>query len=236
MLVLALDTSTRQGSAALVQASGLVEVERGDPRRTHGERLPGDLERLLHRCGFTLRDVDLFAVAAGPGSFTGLRIGIAAVQGLAFANGRPVVAVSGLDALREAADDAAPAQQARLIATWLDAQRAEVFAALYGSTGAVDAATVGTPARTLSRWQSQLQLDDVLFIGDGAIAYADAIRAAVPTARIMPTVPPLAPVIGRLAIERAAEATSPHAIRPIYVRRPDAELARERMLGHVMDH
>ena len=74
----------------------------GDATITHGVRLPGDLLRLLSAHGVRVADVDLFAVAAGPGSFTGLRVGIATQQGFALANNRPLIGVSALDALNEA--------------------------------------------------------------------------------------------------------------------------------------
>jgi tRNA threonylcarbamoyl adenosine modification protein YeaZ len=99
MIVLALDTTTRAGSLALVRDRRLLEVFVGDGSRTHAARLPGDLLDCLTRHGLSLQDVDLFAVAAGPGSFTGLRIGIATIQGLAFASGRNLVGVSALEAL-----------------------------------------------------------------------------------------------------------------------------------------
>src|SRR5262245_20183821 len=99
MFVLALDTTTRRGSVALARDGAVIGVTSGDPAITHGQRLPADLLRLLERHTLSVRDIDLFAVAAGPGSFTGLRIGIATMQGLALANGKPIVGVSALDAL-----------------------------------------------------------------------------------------------------------------------------------------
>ena len=75
MLILALDTTSRAGSVALARDAGVLDQQRGDPSRTHGERLPGDIGDLLERHGLTVADVDLYAVAAGPGSFTGLRVG-----------------------------------------------------------------------------------------------------------------------------------------------------------------
>src|SRR5262245_4087755 len=102
MLVLALDTTTRQGSIALVRDGVVVDEFCGDGAVTHGERLPGDLARVVESNGLQIGDIDLFAVAAGPGSFTGLRIGIAAMQGLALANDRPLAGVSALDAVYDA--------------------------------------------------------------------------------------------------------------------------------------
>src|SRR5678815_2876000 len=99
MVVLALDTTTRRGSVALARDGAVVGACAGDPAVTHGQRLPGDLMRLLDRHNLRVGDIDLFAVAAGPGSFTGLRIGIATMQGLAFASGKPLIGISALDAL-----------------------------------------------------------------------------------------------------------------------------------------
>src|SRR5437762_8938463 len=84
MIVLALDTTTRAGSVALVADDRIVDERPGDERRTHAERLPAELVAIANEHQIALADVNLFAVAAGPGSFTGLRIGIATMQGLAF--------------------------------------------------------------------------------------------------------------------------------------------------------
>ena len=101
MVILALDTTTKAGSCALWRDGALVEQRPGDAARTHAERLPGDLADLLAAHGLTVKDVDLYAVASGPGSFTGLRVGIATIQGLALVHGRKVVAVSALEALAQ---------------------------------------------------------------------------------------------------------------------------------------
>ena len=116
MRVLALDTTTRAGSVALVEDGRVVAEEAGDARRSHAERLPADLIKLLGARGLTASDVDLFAVAGGPGSFTGLRIGIATVQGLAFVTRRQVVAVSILEALAQTAGR--DAQAGTVVAAW----------------------------------------------------------------------------------------------------------------------
>jgi tRNA threonylcarbamoyladenosine biosynthesis protein TsaB len=245
MLVLALDTTTRAGSVALARDGSLVDAFAGDASRTHAARLPGDILEVLSRNGVTLADIDLYAVAAGPGSFTGLRIGIAAIQGLAFANQKPVVGVSALEALAYAAT-AVPVVPSwprrgtpvvpgpRLIGAWMDAQRGEVYAELFGAGfDEVSASQVNTPDAVMDTWEpytSEGQGSGLLLVGDGALAYRGRINERLPRVTIEPQVPRLAPAIAQLAARRAAEgrAGRPHAVRPLYIRRPDAELAREK--------
>src|SRR5580765_168676 len=98
MVILAVETATRAGSVA-VAIDGAIDARAGDPARTHGERLPQDLLDLLAAHGLGIDDVDLFAVVVGPGSFTGLRVGMATMQGFALAKGKSVVPVSTLEAI-----------------------------------------------------------------------------------------------------------------------------------------
>lgn len=236
MLILALDSTSRAGSLALVRDGELVHQICGDPALTHGERLPLDFSRLCAAAGVTLRDVDLLAVAAGPGSFTGLRVGIASVQGLAVALDRLVVAVPTLEAVAAAADGGAT------VAAWIDGQRGEVFAQLFTVADAggkapaqrlmgIGSPVAATPESILEAWSAERRLRDLAFHGDGAVRYADRIRAAAgPDARIGTAVP-LAGAIGRIAAAAPQRAVRPHGIIPIYVRRSDAELARARRQG-----
>src|SRR5688572_26673975 len=101
MIVLALDTASRAGSVAVMDERGC-RGRAGDAARTHGERLPGEIIEFLRDEGHALQDVERFAIIAGPGSFTGLRVGVAAIQGLALASGRDVVPVPTLDAMAAA--------------------------------------------------------------------------------------------------------------------------------------
>jgi tRNA threonylcarbamoyladenosine biosynthesis protein TsaB len=238
MLVLALDSTTRAGSVALARDGSVMEVLAGDAGRPHAERLPADLQQVLARRGLSLADVDVFAVAIGPGSFTGLRIGIAAIQGCAFAAGKPVIGVSALEALAHAAPSARGAGPLPRVGVWMDAQRQEVFSALYRREEAVEPAglevldgpSVGSPAETAARWQALVRGLAFPIIGDGAQKHRSVLDQAAggPVEVIAP--PPLAPTIATLAWRRAlaGELPPPHAIRPLYVRRPDAELARDR--------
>lgn len=224
--VLALDTTSRAGSVALLEEDGRLTVLVGEAARTHGERLPGDIAALLARAGARLADVALFAVVTGPGSFTGLRVGIAAVQGLALAQERRVVPVPALEALASA--DEVPDGT---VGVWIDAQRRQVFAARYRKAGAtleaLDAAVSQRPDEVVTRWQEDGAGPESL-VGDGVDLYESVARGAWPGARLVTPAPPLAPIAARLAAARPHLAVPPHAIAPIYVRAADAELARDR--------
>ena len=237
MRVLALDTTTRAGSVALVEDDRIVDERGGDGARTHAERLPGEITAIVDGNRLSLSDVDLYGVASGPGSFTGLRIGIATVQGLALVHGRRIVGVPALDALAQLGS--LDVLAGTLVAAWMDAHRRDVFSAVYRVTGAlpfsperlvhVEGPTVGDPVSTVARWIEQLDRLPTVFIGDGAVMYAADVVSAVTTAHIIPP-PLLAGAIGRLTIARQSESVEPGSLRPLYVRRPDVEIVRDEKL------
>jgi tRNA threonylcarbamoyladenosine biosynthesis protein TsaB len=232
MRVLALDTTTRDGSVAVVEDDRIVVQRGGDPALTHAERLPAEIVSILQDVGLALPAVDVFAVAAGPGSFTGLRIGIATIQGLAFVQHRRIVPVSALAALAHAGSGELPV--GARVGAWMDAHRREVFSALYRVADApvfararlveVDPPAVGDPASTIERWSAGPPID--LFIGDGAVLYKEMITSRAVAA------PLLAGTIGLIAVDRAqaGETVDPAGVHPLYVRRPDAEIDRERKI------
>ena len=233
MLILALDTTSRAGSVAIVDDDRIIAVVHGNAERTHGERLPGELERALQLAGRAAHDLDLLVVANGPGAFTGLRIGLAAVQGLAMVLRIPAIGVSALDALAAAAADAARPSPA-MIATWMDAARGEVFAGRYTTedgapVGSTDEASVATPEAVIASMRAE-ELARTTFIGDGAVRYREVLRrSTVSQTRVLEAPAALAPLLARIGRQRAlrGEAGPPHALQPLYVRRPDAELNRK---------
>ena len=233
MRVLALDTTTRAGSLALAD-DGRVLLERaGSAAQSQAERFPNELLAALGEVGWSTADVDLYAVAAGPGSFTGLRIGIATVQGLAFVHGKRVAPLSALEAFATAAGSTLDGPTR--VGVWMDAHRREVFSALYDVSASADrialteveGPTSGPPADVLERW-TRLGLPSVM-CGDGVATY----RAALPETIQVSAPPALAAYVARLAFDVAARggAVSPAAVQPVYVRRPDVELARDRASG-----
>ena len=253
VLILSLDTTTRGGSAAVLRDDTVLAVAEGNATRTHGERLPAELATVLDQAGLRLSDIDLLSVARGPGAFTGLRIGLAAMQGLAMVTGRPVVGVSALDALAATAFARAGSGVCR-IGVWMDAARGEVFAVAFeanGEPGPLPALIpltepeVDTPHSVLARWHGRgwfrpaeahqpAPVGTRPAPGDSRLPTpADLFTGdgAVTYASVLggvPLVPPaaLAPAIARLGRRLAgAGLHQPHDLQPLYVRRPDAERA-----------
>ena len=171
MRVLAIDTTGPNASIALLDGDDLAGFAGFTTSRGHAQKLLPELVRLFDRIDSSLDTIDTFAVAVGPGSFTGLRIGIASVEGLAFATGRPVVAVSTLEAI---------AYRYRfhngLIASVLDARRGEIFDAVFQGDGS-SVTAIGEPVcESLETFLARLPLEPILFGGSGLETYGDRIR------------------------------------------------------------
>jgi tRNA threonylcarbamoyladenosine biosynthesis protein TsaB len=234
MWLLALETTTRNGSVALLRDDVVVAERQGDPTLSHAERLPADFAAVLAAAGLTPAAIDLFAVATGPGGFTGLRIGLAAVQGLALSLDRPVAGVPSLPALAWAALDHAPALPHAGV--WLDASRGEVFAAAYrravaaGDAWPLDvlaAPTSASPEVTVAAWHGVVPSASSI-----VAACREPAQATLEHAGYRPLVAPaqLAGTVGRIAWRMHALGLTapPHALMPEYVRRPDVEIDRDR--------
>jgi tRNA threonylcarbamoyladenosine biosynthesis protein TsaB len=215
--ILALDTTTEFGSLALVSGEEVVGEVLLHSAEGFGQILYDHLARLLDRHGWRLEQVDCFAAAAGPGSFTGVRVGLAAVKGLAEATGKPGLGISNLQAV--AFFGTAP-----LRAAVLDARRGEVYAALY------DAALHPVRPETVTKlpqWLDTLPEEELEFLSTDFSPFRPALagtrfeRAAV---REAPRA--LAAAVGRIAARRLAAglAQDPAVIDANYVRRSDAEL------------
>lgn len=226
MLSLAVDTSTQSGSLAVLCDERLVGLVGTSVQETYSSRLFRHLRFLLGELDANLEQFDLFSVAAGPGSFTGLRVGLAAVKGWAEAFGKPVAPVSVLEAVAAQATNPLP-----LLVAVVDARRGQVFGAVYERRGA-DLALRGeevvmAPEEFLSSLPGLVgdQAAAVVTPTPGAIepALAGSAFRDLPVESVSPM---LAGVIGRLGYFRAVRGESGDALKldANYVRRPDAEV------------
>lgn len=213
MRVLAVDTTTPWGSVALVDGDSVAGEIRLRSERGHSERLLPGIAFLLEGLGLPPGEIEAYAVAIGPGSFTGLRVGISTVQGLALASGRPCLGVCALDVLAERIRGAAPC-----LVAMIDASHAEVFAAVYDA----EARLKGERAALAPAALLETIPDEAAFSGDGALRYRSEILARRTRALFPDRSLYLAGTLGRLAAPRfaAGEGFAPQALRPLYLRGP----------------
>jgi tRNA threonylcarbamoyladenosine biosynthesis protein TsaB len=243
MIVLGFDTATRSTAVGLRLAGGETLQSRDDPgpgeHPGHATRLLGMTDELLNRAGIGWNALERIAVGLGPGTFTGLRVGVATARGLAQSLGVELVGVSSLRALAEpalrselGAISSDPSGCLDRVLAVLDARRGEAFAAAYritdlGSTDelvaprALAPEKLGSIAQQGEEWQA---------VGDGAIRFRDHLEAAGVV--VAPDCSPLhllsAEAICDLGARAEAVASSYETVVPDYRRRPDAEIALER--------
>lgn len=228
MRILGVDTATRTGSVAVLEDDTLVAEVQVTSSETHAKRLMSAVDCTLRMAGMEVGELDGFAVTTGPGSFTGLRIGISAVKGFAFATGRPVTGVSTLDAL---------AYQFPwcpcLICPVLDARKAQVYTALYrgGRHGGWEK-VVSDRAVNPRQWLMHIE-GTCLFVGDGAVLYKNLIEDVLGT-RARFAAPYLntlrASVVAHVGLNQIKEGQGVKVARlvPYYIRMSDAEIKLER--------
>lgn len=217
--LVAIDTATWWGGVALVESSAgssvpEVVAEAGlRVRDSHSAHVLSLLQALLAEAGWERGTVDAYAATHGPGSFTGIRIGLGTVRGLGLATGRPCLGVGTLDALAEAhgPDD-------RVLVPLLDAGRGEVYGARFRDGAPDGDPWVGPPEQAVDPAGSP-----AVVFGPGAVPYRARILACDPRSVVRPGPTSVAAAAGRLAAARlAAGARDGDGLAPVYVRPPDA--------------
>jgi tRNA threonylcarbamoyladenosine biosynthesis protein TsaB len=216
-LILAVDATHESGSLALARGEQLLEELPLHSPSGFAHVLFGRLSELLERHGLKVADIDCFAAASGPGSFTGVRVGLAFVKGLADALGKPAAAVSNLQAM--AFFGSAP-----LRAVVLDARRGEIYGAVYDAAGRAVSPEVVTK---LAAWIDGLPVGELEFVSlDAALPGVALEGTRLKGARVVMVPQALAGAVARIALEawRRGETGDPAALDANYVRRSDAEL------------
>ena len=222
MRILAIDTSSFTCSVAVLADGQVADISFTSPT-THSSHLMGMIDQSLKLIRVRPNDLDGIAVTRGPGTFTGLRIGISAAKGMALACGKPLVGISGLEALAVQAAD-----PSRLLCPMVDARRSEVYHACYrlvaGVLGRVADEKACPPKKVLEGIG-----EPCLFVGNGAELYRDLIRESMgETGIVAPAVQNIirASTIARLAADRLqkSECHDPGSLVPLYIRKSDVEL------------
>lgn len=226
MKILALDTSSHRGTSALVEDDAVVvEVCWSLPPRSTTERVVPTLEWMLEQAGWSYSDLDALAVTAGPGSFTGLRVGLSVAQGIRAAWDLPAVGVSSLEALAQPY-----AHLEGLVVPWLDARKKEVYAAAFEATGdglqrRIDD-TVCSPAHFLQQ-VADTGSQPVWFLGPGAEVYRSEIQAHS-QGRVLSKVLPRGRDVALLGARQLAAGITSTSLEPRYLRQPEAIVDRKK--------
>ncbi len=227
--VLGIDTTAEYGSVALIEKERVVASATFEGGRKHSVQLFGAVESLLKNVNRALGDMDVFAVATGPGSFTGIRVGLAAVKGWAEALRKPVVGVSVLDAIAASCKPSTP-----WIVSVLNAQRGEFYAAFYNSPSAKDDYQLIGEPHLLKASEFQRTLQEKLLPEAAATLLTRGSQNMAPALRALgcgqyplrEVARPLAEVIGEMALRRKERNRDapPGELAAFYLRRPDAEI------------
>ena len=226
MKILAADTATRSCSVAIMDNGGLLCEQTLISGQTHSIHLMEMVKKAFDLTGLTINDIDGFAVTKGPGTFTGLRIGLSSIKGLAAASGKPVVGISSLEALAVQTSFSGHA------CAMIDARRGEVYSARYSVSASgfncniiqqESHESVMTPEQTVS------DIDKTtLFIGNGAFLYHHKIKKLLGRRAIFPSLLQntiQATTIARLGMDQLQNKSykAPDSPVPCYIRASDAE-------------
>ena len=231
MLVLGIETSTGIGSVALINDKGLLAEYRINIGMVHSERLMIAIDRLLSDTGTGLENLNSIAVSIGPGSFAGLRIGLATAKGIQVATGKPIAPVPTLDAMAQSLKFAG-----RQICAIIDARKKEVYAAIYehsnnsGIRRITDYMT-DKPEKVLDHISSE-----TIFIGDGAELYRNLIidRLGEQALFAPKGFSPSAVTVAELGADMIRNGVrNEDALIPLYLRKPEAEMKYGEGIGWV---
>lgn len=241
--ILAVDTSTSVNTVSLCQrlpssseiallAETVVEC-----RRLHSERLLSTVEWVLQEAGVELDHIDALAVSIGPGSFTGLRIGVATWKGLAYGLQKPLLGIPTLDAMTHVMP-----LESGLLCPLLDARMKEVFGAVYRFAAGHREKVLpdcACPIETFLNTSPFSTLEGAsppVFLGDGARLYRERILAVLPSARFAsgPLSLPRASAVALEAFARmdAGDPGDPGMVAPVYLRKSQAEILRDEKAGN----
>ena len=226
MRILAVDTATKSCSVAVVDDQTVLAEATVITDETHSKHLMNLIHQVIQVSKIPLNDLDGFAVTRGPGSFTGLRIGISTVKGLAASSGKPMVGISTLDALAHQAD-----LTSSLICTVIDARKEEVYFARYRRVDGDGMMIRETDEMVLSVFEALKSIEEPsYFIGDGALSYKPMILEMTGNAKVV-FAPKFhhtirASTVANLGIERFKknDIDDVSEFIPYYIRKSDAEL------------
>ena len=221
ILILALESSEPRASLALMRSGILVDEAQSEPRRAHGGRLMVEIDTMLRNNAVSVDDVTVFASSAGPGSFTGIRVGLSTIRALAWAGGKTATAFGTLRVLAQSMTT-----EHGWVGSTIDARKGEVYGALYRRESGKCVEVVSPVAMEPTAWRSLAEEHadgSIHFVGSGVVTYEDVFSV---TPHESSDCAPQASAVALLVHQQLANAgleDLPVAI-PSYVRPSEAEV------------
>ncbi len=226
MKILAVSTAEKESSIAVLDENNPVCEEMWATKQTHSKRIMGMIVRVMDRASLSIDDIDGFVAAKGPGSFTGLRIGISTVKGLAYAASKPCAGISSLDGIAWQFSFSS-----RPVCAIMDAQRGEVYHAVYKFKNGTLISKSKEQALKPEEALESLE-ESTLFAGSGAVAYQEIIKKKFekPGKNINACFVPMfqnkvtASALAEVVFQNPSLLIQNNSLTPEYLRRSDAEI------------
>jgi tRNA threonylcarbamoyladenosine biosynthesis protein TsaB len=223
MKVLALETATMAGSIAIVDDEELIGEVKVNIKVAHAERLMDSIDWLLRASRISIKDIDAFAVSIGPGSFTGLRIGLSTAKGFCYSTNKPIIPVPTLDAFARTLTFCP-----YLICPMLDARKNEVYTGLYKWEGNLCKKIIPETAIKPDDFLKEIK-DPTIFTGEGVKIYKKLITETLQNKAIFAPASKMSPSassVAEIAIEKLKEGINidPFSLTPFYIRKSEAEI------------
>lgn len=232
MIILSVDSSSSTATCALVKEDKILGEINLNDKKEHSVILMDLIDSLLSRCNLTLDDIDGFAISEGPGSFTGLRIGMATIKGLAFGSNKPCLAISTLDTLAYNVINFNG-----IICPIMDALRGNVYTNLYKNNNGKLEAISEANCLSIEELVSILKEknEPIIFLGDGLVKHKDYLLENLNNLSFAPLNSnyPKASSLGELALQlfNSGETQELNKIAPVYLRKSQAEREYEARMG-----
>ncbi len=233
MITLAIETSSEYGGVCLFDSQrGVLAETRFGSQKRHSAALMPAISHIFSITSLSIKDVDFFSISIGPGSFTGLRVGLSTVKGLCFSTGKPLVAVSSLEAFAHQF-----AHTRGLLCPLFDARKKEVYGALFRAEKGEISRLTEDMVQSVDKIIS-LVSEKTIFAGTGAEKYRDVITERLSDMAEFadgPLMHPLPSSLAFAAMKKAEgkEFSDPSKVTPLYIRASEAELKRQGAGGSV---
>ncbi|BCB95838.1 tRNA (adenosine(37)-N6)-threonylcarbamoyltransferase complex dimerization subunit type 1 TsaB [Dissulfurispira thermophila] len=223
MKLLSIETSTMVGGVAIMDDDTLIAESRINVRVTHSERIMTAIDHILMQSGMKIEDIDVFAIAIGPGSFTGLRVGLSTAKGLVYASGKKLVSVPTLEAF--AWNVSFSRYQ---VCPLLDARKKEVYAGLFRWEGNGFLRIKNEQTVRIDKLLLDIS-EPTIFLGEGAVIYKDSIKERLKDFAIFGNPQNMVPCPANVAYigmikAKKGEFEDPVKLVPLYIRRSEAEI------------